>query len=74
MTNIGPMELVILLLVVLIQIFPLMALIDAIRVPNDSDFRTGTKLIWVLVIIFMHCIGAVLYYALGKPAAVSSRS
>ena len=74
MPNIGPMEIALILLVLLIQLVPLMALIAAIRVPSDSDFRTGTKLIWVLVIIFLHCIGAAHYYALGKPAAVASRS
>jgi hypothetical protein len=27
------------------------ALVDAIRVPDDSMYRAGTKLIWILVII-----------------------
>jgi hypothetical protein len=73
MANIGPLELGLMLIVFLIQAFPIIALVDAIRVANDSDFRTGTKLIWVLVILFLNCLGAVLYYALGKPSSVGSR-
>jgi hypothetical protein len=45
------------------------ALVDAVRVPDDSMFRTGIRLIWVLVIVFGHLIGAILYLAMGRPAA-----
>jgi phospholipase D-like protein len=47
------------------------ALVDAIRVPSDDDYRTGTKLIWVLVIIFGQLIGAIIYLAMGKPSSPS---
>ena len=44
------------------------ALVDAIRVPDDSMYRAGTKLIWVLVIIFVQpIIGPVIYLAMGSP-------
>ena len=43
------------------------ALVDAISVPNDSDYKTGTKLIWVLVIVFAQFIGAIVYLAVGRP-------
>jgi hypothetical protein len=44
------------------------ALVDAIRVPDDSMYRAGTKLIWVLVIIFVQpFVGPVLYLAIGAP-------
>ncbi|MGZ8594894.1 MAG: PLDc N-terminal domain-containing protein [Actinomycetota bacterium] len=44
------------------------ALVDAIQVPDDSMYRAGTKLVWVLVIVFLQVIGAVIYCAIGRPA------
>jgi hypothetical protein len=44
------------------------ALVDAIRVPNESMYRAGNKLIWVLVILFAGFIGAIVYLAVGRPA------
>ncbi|MFN3650501.1 MAG: PLDc N-terminal domain-containing protein [Armatimonadota bacterium] len=46
----------------------LFALVDAIRVPSDSDYRAGNKLIWVLVILLGGCVGAIVYLAVGRPA------
>jgi len=44
------------------------ALVDAIKVPDDSMYRTGNKLIWVIVIIFAQpLIGPVIYLAIGAP-------
>jgi hypothetical protein len=43
-------------------------LIDVIRVPDDSLFRAGDKLIWVLVILFANVIGLIVYLAIGRPA------
>jgi phospholipase D-like protein len=45
------------------------ALVDAIRVPADSMYRAGNKLIWVLVIVFGHLLGAVAYLAIGRPTS-----
>jgi uncharacterized RDD family membrane protein YckC len=45
----------------------IVALVDCIRVPDDSMFQNGTKLIWVLVIVFLSLIGAILYFAIGRP-------
>ena len=44
------------------------ALVDAIRVPDDSMYRAGNKLIWVLVIILAGFIGAIVYFFVGRPA------
>jgi phospholipase D-like protein len=44
------------------------ALVDAIRVPDDSDYRAGTKLVWILVIALTGFIGAAVYLAVGRPA------
>jgi len=43
------------------------ALVDAIQVPDDSMYRSGTKLVWVLVIVLLQVIGAVIYFAIGRP-------
>lgn len=45
------------------------ALVDAVKVPDDSMFRAGNKLIWVLIIVFAQVIGAIIYLAVGRPSA-----
>jgi hypothetical protein len=50
------------------------ALVDAIRVPDDSMFRAGTKLIWVLVILLFQLVGAIIYFAVGRPGSRIDRS
>jgi Phospholipase_D-nuclease N-terminal len=59
--------LILLLLLVLVALW-VWALVDAIRVPDDSGYRAGTKLIWVLVIALTGFIGAAVYLAVGRPA------
>jgi hypothetical protein len=44
------------------------ALVDAIRVRDDSMYREGNKLIWVLVILFGGFIGAIIYLTMGRPS------
>lgn len=51
----------------------LWALISCLTVRQEHDFRTGTKLIWVLVILLGHGLGAVLYLLLGRPDRSASR-
>jgi hypothetical protein len=55
---IGPIELVLISLGV---ILPIIALIDILR----SEFEGINKLIWVLVVIFANIIGAILYLTIG---------
>lgn len=43
------------------------ALVDAIRVPDDSMYRAGNKLVWVLVIVFTGFLGALIYLVVGRP-------
>lgn len=54
-------------LVVVAWIVTIWALVDAIRVPDDSMYRAGTKLVWVLVILFGSLIGSIMYFAIGRP-------
>jgi hypothetical protein len=65
--SLGPVELIILLLVASMTIVPIWALVDAIRVPSDSDFRAGTKVIWVLVILLLSGAGALVCFFVGRP-------
>jgi hypothetical protein len=44
------------------------ALVDAIKVPDDSQFKDGSKLVRVLVILFGGFIGAIIYFVVGRPA------
>ena len=49
-----------------VTVFWIMMLIDVIR-REDKEFKTNNeKLIWVLVIIFTHIIGALIYYFMVK--------
>ena len=50
------------------------ALVDCLQVPDDSLYRTGNKLIWVLVIVFAQFIGAIIYLAIGRPEKVARRA
>ena len=49
------------------------ALIDAIRVKDDDTYRTGTKLMWVLLIALTHALGAVIYLLVGRPRPTTTR-
>ncbi|MES2464126.1 MAG: PLD nuclease N-terminal domain-containing protein [Armatimonadota bacterium] len=45
-------------------VFWLVMLVDAIR----REFNDSTmKLVWVLVLVFTHTLGALIYYFLGRP-------
>lgn len=48
------------------------ALVSAIRVEDEGMYQTGNKLIWVLVILFAGPIGALVYWAIGKPEGARS--
>lgn len=43
------------------------ALVDCIRVQDDSMYRSGTKLIWIIVIVLTQVIGAIIYLVIGRP-------
>jgi hypothetical protein len=45
------------------------ALVDAIRVPDDTMYRAGNKLIWILVILLAGFVGAIIYFFVGKPTS-----
>jgi hypothetical protein len=43
------------------------ALVDVLRMPDDSSFKTGTQIVWVLVVVLAQGIGAIIYLAVGRP-------
>lgn len=49
------------------------ALVDAIKVPDDSMYQSGNKLIWVIVILLAQIVGALIYLAAGKPIRAGTR-
>jgi hypothetical protein len=67
MPNLGIWELLIVLVVFGGFALWIVALVDAIRVPDDSMYRSGNKTVWVLVIALTGFIGAIIYYAAGRP-------
>lgn len=48
-------------------VFWIWALVDAVRVPDDRYYQSGTKLVWVLVIALLQVIGAIVYLVAGRP-------
>jgi hypothetical protein len=43
------------------------SLVDVVRMPNDASFKTGTQIVWVIVILLGGLIGAIIYFAIGRP-------
>jgi Phospholipase_D-nuclease N-terminal len=59
----GIMALIILAVVILTSVFWIWMLVDCITNPRLRDTE---KVIWVLVIIFTHIIGALIYFFVGR--------
>ena len=47
--------------------FWIWAIVDVVKVPDDSMFKAGNRLIWVLVIVLTGLIGAIIYLVVGRP-------
>jgi len=43
------------------------ALVDIIRMPSDTDFKAGTQIVWILVVLLAQGIGAIIYLIVGRP-------
>ena len=48
--------------------FWIWAIVDVVKVPDDSMFKAGNTLIWVLVIVLTGVVGAIIYVVVGRPA------
>ncbi len=42
-------------------------LVDAIQVPDDRFYKSGTKVTWVLVVALLGGLGALIYFFAGRP-------
>ena len=58
------------LLVVVASIFWLWMLIDAI---TNTRLNGTEKIVWVLVVLFLHFVGALVYYFVGRGGAAGER-
>jgi len=67
MESFSPTHLVILLAIVALFVFWLWMLVDCLKNPR---LQGTEKIVWVLVIIFLHGLGALVYFFVGrtKPA------
>lgn len=45
----------------------IVTLVDAVRMPNDASFKSGSQIVWVLVILLGGVIGAIVYLVVGRP-------
>ena len=45
------------------------AIVDVVKVADDSMFRAGNKLVWVLIIVFLNIIGPIVYFVAGREEA-----
>lgn len=68
MSSDGPAVAIILVLGLAAFILWVWALVDVVKVPDDSMFRAGNKLVWVLVIVITGVVGALIYLVVGRPA------
>jgi phospholipase D-like protein len=50
----------------------IMTLVDVVRMPNDASFKSGTQIVWVIVILLAGLIGAIIYLAVGRPRGGST--
>jgi len=68
--GLGVIEIIIILLFTVLPLVLLIwALVDIIR----SDFKDGTtKLVWIIVVIFVPLVGSILYLVLRKGQKVDS--
>jgi len=48
-------------------ILVLYSLVDVLRMPNDESFKTGTQIVWVVVILLTSGLGALIYLSIGRP-------
>lgn len=48
-------------------------IVDVVKVPDDSMFRAGASLVWVLVIVITGLIGAIIYLGGRKARARQPR-
>lgn len=64
---IGPWQIILILITLLLLITPIIALIDILK----SEFSGNNKMIWVIVVLLGSFIGAALYYLIGRKQKIT---
>ncbi|HEX2041208.1 MAG TPA: PLD nuclease N-terminal domain-containing protein [Acidimicrobiales bacterium] len=59
-----------LVLVAAATVFWVWALVDVLRRP-DAAYRSGSQLLWAVVIALTHSVGALAYVLFGRPRAAA---
>jgi len=68
MGGIGAPELIIFVLVLIITVLPIWGIIDAAIRPDTAWTSVGqSKVVWVLVQIFLWTLGAIIYFVVIRP-------
>ncbi len=67
----GIAEIIYIVVFLALTAFWIWMLVDAVRTPN-SEFRSGTTIVWVLVIVLLGWIGALIYLLVGRPTQRST--
>jgi type VI protein secretion system component VasK len=67
----APLIAILVILGIAAFVFWVWAIVDVVKVPDDSMFKAGNKLIWVLVIVIAGVLGAIIYLVVGRPASGS---
>jgi hypothetical protein len=74
--DLGPLEIITTLVFIGLFLagvaFWIWALVDAVRVPDDSLYRAGNKVVWVIVIALLGALGGIIYVLVGRPAGPAS--
>jgi len=62
----GPMEIVLILIVLVPFILCIVSLVDIVK----SEFEGNNKIVWILVVILLPIAGAIMYFTIGKKQKV----
>ena len=66
---IGSLQFIIILLVVFLGLIPtIIALIDIVK----NEFSGNNKIVWLLVVLLGHFLGAMLYFIIGRKQKLST--
>jgi hypothetical protein len=65
--TLGPIEFILILLMLLFFLLPLIALINIL----SGKFEQNDKLIWVLIILLLPILGSILYFTIGTRSKIS---
>lgn len=62
LSTVGPWQIILILIVLLILVFPIIALINILQ----NEFTGSNKLIWIPVVLLLPLSGSILYFIIGK--------